>query len=420
MTLKYFLPDWDDRLDPDFDFENDNYSSDHIKDPYNHDCYAHQIFKKIPYDGILISLSRFQSKIELKNENYIYKIRNKSNIKEYLKISKDSDLAVMGDCGAFSYVDKDIPPLPFYSVENIASIYEKLEFDYGVSVDHLAVDYVLMKNEITKKREKKLLNRFEKTRRVNITIKNAREFMRLHKRNKYSFTPVGVAQGFDIESYKNSVNALIDMGYEYLAIGGLVQYQSEFILGLLQELNPIIKGLKLHLFGVLRPAYLSNFEKLGVTSFDSASFLRKAWLKSAQNYLSPNGKWYSAIRVPQSNNPRLIKNADLNGYSFEDLKRMEIDALNTLIQYDNGKVSLDQALKTVLEYDNLLLRGTSDLKDLSDRYFQTLFDKPWKSCKCDICKELGIQIIIFRGCNRNKRRGFHNIWTFRQIQDSTK
>jgi len=176
----------------------------------------------------------------------------------------------------------------------------------------------------------------------------------------------------------------------------------------------------LHLFGVLRPAYLSNFEKLGVTSFDSASFLRKAWLKSAQNYLSPNGKWYSAIRVPQSNNPRLIKNADLNGYSFEDLKRMEIDALNTLIQYDNGKVTLDQALKTVLEYDNLLLRGTSDLKDLSDRYFQTLLDKPWKSCKCDICKELGIQIIIFRGCNRNKRRGFHNIWTFRQIHNSKK
>jgi len=231
MTLKYFLPDWDDRLDPDFDFENDNYSSDHIKDPYNHDCYAHQIFKKIPYDGILVSLSRFQSKIELKNENFIYKIRNKSNIKEYLKIPKDSDLAVMGDCGAFSYVDKDIPPLPFYRVENIASIYEKLGFDYGVSVDHLAVDYVLMKNEITKKREKKLLDRFEKNRRVDITIKNAREFMSLHKRNKYGFTPVGVAQGFDIVSYKNSVNALIDMGYEYLAIGGLVQYQSEFILG---------------------------------------------------------------------------------------------------------------------------------------------------------------------------------------------
>lgn len=242
--------------------------------------------------------------------------------------------------------------------------------------------------------------------------------MSIHKRNKYGFTPVGVAQGFDIVSYKNSVNTLIDMGYEYLAIGGLVQYQSEFILSLLQELNPIIKGLKLHLFGVLRPAYLSNFEKLGVTSFDSASFLRKAWLKSAQNYLSPNGKWYSAIRVPQSNNPRLIKNADLNGYSFEDLKRMEIDALNTLIQYDNGKVTLDQALKTVLEYDNLLLRGTSDLKDLSDRYFKTLLDKPWKSCKCDICKELGIQIIIFSGSNRNKRRGFQNIWTFRQTHDS--
>lgn len=413
--MKYFLPDWEDRLDPDFNFITDKYSTDHIKDPYGHDCYAHQLFENIPYDGILISLSIFESKMEIENNNYLYKIRNKSNIKEYLKISKNSNLKVMGDCGAFSYVDKDRPPLPFYSVENIATIYDKLGFDYGVSVDHLAVDYILVRNEITKRREKKLLNIFDKKRRVNITIKNAEKFLKFHKINKYNFTPIGVAQGFDIKSYMQSVNALIDMGYGYIAIGGLVQYNSNFILKLLRELHPITKGLNLHLFGVLRPAYLSDFEKLGVSSFDSASFLRKAWLKSRMNYLALDGNWYSAIRVPQSSNPRLIKNADLNGYSFEDLKKMEIRALQGLIQYDRGNIAIDKVLETVLKYDNLLLRGTSDIKDLSGRYYQTLVDKPWKSCNCNLCKELGIQIIIFRGCNRNKRRGFHNIWAFRQI-----
>jgi hypothetical protein len=416
--MKYFLPDWEDRLDPDFNFVKDKYSTDHIKNPYDHDCYAHQLFENVPYDGILISLSIFESKMELGNKNYLCKIRNKSNIKEYLKISKNSDLKVMGDCGAFSYVDKDSPPLPFYNVENIAGIYDKLGFDYGVSVDHLAVDYILVRNEITKKREKRILSVFDKKRRVNITIKNAEKFLNLHKKNGYDFTPIGVAQGFDIASYKQSVNALIDMGYGYIAIGGLVQYNSEFILNLLRELHPITKGLKLHLFGVLRPAYLRDFEDLGVSSFDSASFLRKAWLKSRMNYLSLDGNWYSAIRVPQSNNPRLIKNADLNGYSFNDLRKMESRALHDLIQYDKGKVSLDNVLETVLKYDNLLLRGTSDIKDLSGRYFQTLVDQPWKSCNCNLCKELGIQIIIFRGCNRNKRRGFHNIWAFRQISQN--
>ena len=51
--LKYFLPDWEDRLDPDFDFKKDIFSDEHKKNPYKHDYYAHQIFNKPPYDGIL-------------------------------------------------------------------------------------------------------------------------------------------------------------------------------------------------------------------------------------------------------------------------------------------------------------------------------------------------------------------------------
>lgn len=194
-----------------------------------------------------------------------------------------------------------------------------------------------------------------------------------------------------------------------------MQYKSDFILRLLKEVHPYARGIKLHLFGILRPRCLKDFEDLGVYSFDSASFLRKAWLKSAQNYLSLNGQWYSAIRVPQSSNPRLIKNADLNGYSREDLKKMENDALKALIQYDAGEISIDKAIDTVLQYDNLLLRGYNDVKNLKPRYMRVLQDQPWKECNCELCKKLGVQIIIFRGCNRNKRRGFHNIWAFKAL-----
>lgn len=414
--LKYFLPDWEDRLDPRFDFAGDRYSSGHLKSPYDYDCYAHQLFDTPPYDGILISLSIFESKLKLNNnEDNSYKIRSKSNIKEYLKISSDADIDVMGDCGAFSYIDRECPPLPFYSVENVANIYDKLGFDLGVSVDHLAVDYIIFRNETTGKREKRSLDLLERKQRVNITIRNAKKFLDIHKKNKYSFIPIGVAQGYDILSYRESVRALIDMGYYHIGIGGLVQYKSEFIVQLLREIRDYTKGMKLHLFGVLRPAYLKDFEDLGVSSFDSASFLRKAWLKSEKNYLSPDGKWYSAIRVPQSSNPRLIKNADLNGFSTNDLKNMEKSALNALVRFDKGKIDIDNTLEQVLEYDNLLLRGSSEIKDLRGRYFRTLSDEPWKLCNCSICRQLGIHVIIFRGCNRNKRRGFHNIWAFRHF-----
>src|SRR5437762_9062097 len=43
--------------------------------------------------------------------------------------------------------------------------------------------------------------------------------------------------------------------------------------------------------------------------------------------------------------------------------------------------------------------------------YTTLF-RSWKSCDCDICKRIGIHVILFRGAERNRRRGFHNIFVF--------
>ncbi len=416
MSLKYFLPDWEDRLDPDFDFINDVYSKKHKNNPYEHDIYAHQLFEPPPYDGILVSLSVFQSKISLKNSNSkTYTIRNHTKIKDYLKIPNDSSLKVMGDCGAFGYVTEREPPLPFYSVENVSDLYDKLGFDYGVSVDHLAVDYLMVKDEKLNKRVKKHLSTYEKNRRIKITLKNAEKFLKIHQQKQYGFIPIGVAQGYSLNTYRNSVVKLIIMGYNHIAIGGLVQYKSEFISDILKKIQPHTKDISVHLFGVLRPGYLNEFEKFGATSFDSASFLRKAWLRSGQNYLAPNGEWYAAIRVPQASNPRLLKNADLNGFSKDNLEKMEQDAFQSLMDYDMGKIKIDEVLEKILKYDNLFLRNSNDGINLKDKYKRTLLKKPWKSCNCNVCRKNGIHVVIFRGTNRNKRRGFHNTWIFREI-----
>jgi hypothetical protein len=47
---------------------------------------------------------------------------------------------------------------------------------------------------------------------------------------------------------------------------------------------------------------------------------------------------------------------------------------------------------------------------ISHDYRQTLAEEPWKNCPCLICQNIGIEVVIFRGNNRNRRRGFHNIW----------
>ena len=45
-------------------------------------------------------------------------------------------------------------------------------------------------------------------------------------------------------------------------------------------------------------------------------------------------------------------------------------------------------------------------------YRRTLADRPWEACSCRTCREGGIESVIFRSSNRNKRRGIHNLHVF--------
>ncbi len=56
---------------------------------------------------------------------------------------------------------------------------------------------------------------------------------------------------------------------------------------------------------------------------------------------------------------------------------------------------------------------SGSIESLRERYSRTLTDRPWRRCGCPICRDLGIEVAIFRATNRNKRRGFHNLGVFR-------
>lgn len=416
--MKFYLPDWEDRVDPNFNFIKDTFSKGHVKNPYINDYYAHQIYKvEQPYDGILTSLSNFETKTKLIVTNGKYLIRNKASIKEYLKIQKYSRIKTMGDCGAYSYITHHDPP-EFYSVDHVAEIYSKLKFDFGVSPDHIAIKYLQVREN--GKRVYRELSDKERERRRLVTLRNSEAFINLVREKKYKFVPIGVAQGYNEETYENSVKTLISQGYNYIALGGLVQYNDADLLKILEKVSPYLDGRNLHLFGVLRPNKLKEFEKLGVTSFDSASYLRKAWLRSGQNYLSPDGSWYSAIRVPYSNNKNLLERANQLNILQTKLEELENNAYDALLRYQARNIKASEALKSVMEYDRLLIRSSKGEENLEKRYMETLEHRPWESCQCDICKKNGIDIVIFRGSNRNKRRGFHNTWVFRNIISQTK
>jgi len=260
-----------------------------------------------------------------------------------------------------------------------------------------------------------------------LTLENAREMFELwESKDKYlnSIRIIGVAQGWDVNSYRRAVRELLKIGYDYIGLGGLARSPTGVETGDTQSktLLNVVKGVWLevrkwmeetkrrvdiHVFGVARLNVLPQLMRYGITSFDSASFLRRAWLSAQNNYHTLEGKSYSAIRVPQTGRSLRVKGIK----DRERLIILEKKSLEMLRRYDKGEVSLDEVMKTLREFNKII----GQRPGLEKFYIETLKDKPWKKCPCVICKNIGVEVIIFRGNNRNRRRGFHNTWVFYQL-----
>jgi len=385
MSIRFYVPDWDDRVDPGFNFIADEHTPG--RNPYRDDRYAHEIYPSAPYDGVLLSLATLDE-----NPNKRAAILEAGTVHRYFRLPQDGDHTVLGDCGAFTYWRAEVPP---YSTEQVLETYQALGFDLGVSIDHLIVTEV----------------EAEKERRWQITVTNAEEFLTLHRSGGYSFTPVGVAQGWDPPSYQRAVAALVKIGYRYIAIGGLVRSRTEDILRTLVAIQPELpSGMQVHLFGVNRPEYVYTFAGLGVTSFDSASRLRRAWMDGRHNYFLGEDA-YTAIRIPEAR--ALARKYNLNE---EQAIALEERALKMVRHYATGLGSLHDAHAAVLDYDRVA--AGPKLSTQRD-YERTLLERPWEQCPCTICRQIGVEVLIFRGNNRNRRRGFHNVWQlYRQLHGS--
>jgi hypothetical protein len=93
--------------------------------------------------------------------------------------------------------------------------------------------------------------------------------------------------------------------------------------------------------------------------------------------------------------------------------RLEEEAWAALLGYAAGRVSLDDAVAAVLRYEAPFDTHAGN----AARYRETLADRPWEKCGCAICAALGIHCVLFRGAERNRRRGFHNLYvTYRELQ----
>lgn len=102
--------------------------------------------------------------------------------------------------------------------------------------------------------------------------------------------------------------------------------------------------------------------------------------------------------------------------NFSAARKLELSCFEGVLAYEAGKLSVDALLERLIEYETLW----HGKKDDTIRYRETLEDKPWKKCRCSICRKLGIHVVLFRGAERNRRRGFHNLYVLRQRLDKFK
>ena len=102
-----------------------------------------------------------------------------------------------------------------------------------------------------------------------------------------------------------------------------------------------------------------------------------------------------------------LKNRILSGeVKQKEAFRLEKACLEGLWKFDKRKFSRPKLIQLLAEYQELY----GSKRNYSVEYEAVLRDRPWKDCKCPICQRLGINVIIFRGAERNRRRGFHNVY----------
>jgi hypothetical protein len=406
--MKFFFPDSQDSVDPSFDFESETRAEFRIRQ--RDDLYAHEIFEDPPFDGVLVSKAivdgpgSTSGKYSLAQRHRLFRL----GVRDFLRLDDKPGgrrLETMGDCGAFSYVREEYPP---FSVEDVIQFYSVCGFDYGMSVDHAILDYfpdadqLALDGGLTDR--DKAVARCQ--RRQAITRELAKDFWNAHQSQGCDFAPVGVAQGWSPDSYARAVEDLQKMGYTMIAMGGMVPLKTRDILECLERISTVRRpATRLHLLGVTRCDHVEDFQRYGVVSFDSTMPLMQAFKDAKDNYHTLR-RSYMAIRVPQvQGNPKLQRQIGAGQINQTEARRLEQACLHALREYDRDTTTVDAVLDVVLEYERLHDGKT----ERSAAYRQVLEDRPWEDCTCEVCRDIGINVIIFRGAERNRRRGFHNL-----------
>lgn len=363
--------------------------------------------------------------------------------------------------------------------------------------------------------------------RYEITLENAAEIRDLYDKGNWSFRLMAAFQGWNPTTYAEALSEVLEMGYQYVGVGGVAGSQLKQVEEIVAEVGHRIDDYQsehetrvdTHVFGFAKTDGFETIGRTGMSSIDSASMLRAAWTGGNNYHLGPSER-FDAIRVrypsPGDDLKTAITKSMLGQEVLHALRAFDDGAsisarirdwhndtelvLDTLVEYlqehrhderydgrllrdlttvfrghfqygkelqasfsddlrkrivkllrEDGNESplsfqeytdvIHTAREVIQDFPrtadriNRLENDTNEVatfkqvwmaikhyaesklvddSDLLENYRKTLRSQPWNQCSCPICESLGIEVAIFRGNNRNRRRGFHNTYQFYQ------
>jgi len=127
--VKFIFADSLDFVDPGYDFLRDRNAPG--RKPYWDDAYPHEILGYAPYHGMLVSRGIVgDGPVKGKyTEAQAMRFR-RVGAREFLRLNTPefANLALFGDCGAFTYVKEDKPP---YTPADTLEFYDECGFTHG-------------------------------------------------------------------------------------------------------------------------------------------------------------------------------------------------------------------------------------------------------------------------------------------------
>jgi len=140
--------------------------------------------------------------------------------------------------------------------------------------------------------------------RYDLTLRNARDIRTLYEQGEYPFRLMIAIQGWDTETYVQAAEDVLELGYDYIGIGGVAGSPTHEVRKIVKSIGKTITEYErnnttrvdTHVFGFAKSEAFETIGRSGMTSFDSASMLRSAWT-GGDNYRLGADKQYDAIRV---------------------------------------------------------------------------------------------------------------------------